>query len=211
MNHPSEYFQETFAACPLVAVLRGVTPNEIDAVGDALIAAGMTILEVPLNSPDPYVSIARLAERHGHHALVGAGTVVTVEQVVRVRQAGGHLVVSPNTDIDVIRRTVGEGMVSLPGYYTPSEGFEALQAGAHGLKLFPCDGSDPAYLRAQRAVLPRHVPVLAVGGITADVMAAWRAAGADGFGLGSNLYCAGKVITEVAAAAETFVAAVRAL
>ncbi|MBB4860799.1 2-dehydro-3-deoxyphosphogalactonate aldolase [Novosphingobium chloroacetimidivorans] len=211
MTDPARHFQQAFAACPLVAVLRGVTPAEIDGVGDALVAAGMTILEVPLNSPDPYDSIAKLAERHGHHALIGAGTVVTPEDVARVRQAGGHLVVSPNTDVDVIRATVGAGMVSLPGYYTPSEGFEALQAGAHGLKLFPCEGADPAYLRAQRAVLPRHVPVLAVGGMTVEAMPAWRAAGADGFGLGSNLYRAAKPIPEVAAAALAFVAAVHAL
>ncbi|MDO6415782.1 2-dehydro-3-deoxy-6-phosphogalactonate aldolase [Sphingomonas sp. BIUV-7] len=211
MTDPTATFARAFAACPLVAVLRGLTPGESEVVGDALVEAGFTILEVPLNSPDPYDSIARLARRYGDKALVGAGTVLTVSQVAQVKAAGGELVVSPNVDTAVIAATVAAGMVSLPGYFTPSEGFAALAAGAHGLKLFPAEGASPAFLKAQRAVLPKETKVLAVGGITPELMAEWRAVGADGFGLGSNLYRAGKPAAEVAADAARFVAAVRAL
>lgn len=211
MTDPRDRFRTAFAACPLVAVLRGVTPVEIDAVGDALVAAGFTILEVPLNSPDPYDSIARLARRHGDRALIGAGTVLRADEVARVREAGGALVVSPNTDAGVIAATAAAGLVSLPGYHTPSEAFAALAAGAHGLKLFPAEGASPAFLKAQRAVLPKDTVVLAVGGITPEAMPAWRAAGADGFGLGSNLYRAGKGAGDVARDARAFVDAARAL
>ncbi|PZU07977.1 2-dehydro-3-deoxy-6-phosphogalactonate aldolase [Sphingomonas sp.] len=211
MTDPKTLFLDAFAACPLVAVLRGLTPAESEDVGDALVGAGFTMLEVPLNSPDPYESIAKLVRRHGDKALVGAGTVLTVEQVGLVAAAGGKLVVSPNSDPAVIAATVAAGMVSLPGYFTPSEGFAALAAGAHGLKLFPAEGASPAFLKAQRAVLPKETKVLAVGGITPEVMPQWRAAGADGFGLGSNLYRAGKPAAEVAAEATRFVAAVHAL
>jgi 2-dehydro-3-deoxyphosphogalactonate aldolase len=211
MPDPATLFATAFAACPLVAVLRGIAPDESEAVGDALIEAGFTILEVPLNSPDPYESIARMARRFGDAALIGAGTVLTVAQVGQVANAGGRLVVSPNTDTAVIGATVAAGMVSLPGYFTPSEGFAALAAGAHGLKLFPAEGASPAFLKAQRAVLPKDATVLAVGGIVPEVMAEWRAAGANGFGLGSNLYRAGKPAADVAVDAARFVAAVRAL
>ena len=209
MSDALALFRSAFAACPLVAVLRGVTPGEIDAIGDALVEAGIRIIEVPLNSPDPYDSIARLARRHGDGALIGAGTVLTADQAARVAGAGGRLMVSPNADGAVIAASVAAGMVALPGFFTPTEGFAALAAGAHGLKLFPAEGASPAFLKAQRAVLPPEVPVLAVGGITPEVMPAWRAAGADGFGLGSNLYRAGKPAAEVAADAAAFVAAAR--
>jgi 2-dehydro-3-deoxyphosphogalactonate aldolase len=204
-------FHRAFADCPIVAVLRGLMPEEAEPIGDALIEAGITILEVPLNSPQPFDSIARLARRHGDRALIGAGTVLTRADVDAVTAAGGRLVVSPNSDPVVIAETVAAGMVSLPGFFTPSEAFAALAAGAHGLKLFPAEGASPAFLKAQRAVLPRDVPVLAVGGITPEVMPAWRAAGADGFGLGSNLYRSGKSPQETAADAARFVAAARAL
>jgi len=166
MSDALALFRSAFAACPLVAVLRGVTPGEIDAIGDALVEAGIRIIEVPLNSPDPYDSIARLARRHGGDALIGAGTVLTADQAARVAAAGGRLMVSPNTDGAVIAASVAAGMVALPGFFTPTEGFAALAAGAHGLKLFPAEGASPAFLKAQRAVLPPEVPVLAVGGIT---------------------------------------------
>ena len=211
MTDPAGLFAAHFTACPLVAVLRGLTPAEAPAVADALVEAAITLIEVPLNSPDPYDSIALLARRLGDRAVIGAGTVLTPEDVRRVSDAGGTLVVSPNTDTAVIRATVAAGMISLPGYFTPSEGFAALAAGAHGLKLFPAEGASPAYVKAQRAVLPKTIAVLAVGGITPDSMAAWRAAGADGFGLGSNLYKAGKPAADVAAAARRFVAAARDL
>ncbi len=211
MTDPATRFAEAFAACPLVAVLRGLTPAEAEAVGDALVDAGFTLLEVPLNSPDPLTSIAAMAKRYAGRAIVGAGTVLTTDDVAAVADAGGELIVSPNTDPAVIRASVARGMISLPGYYTPSEGFAALAAGAHGLKLFPAEGAAPAYLKAQRAVLPKDTKVLAVGGITPDTMAAWHAAGADGFGLGSNLYRAGKSAADVARDAATFVSAVKAL
>lgn len=211
MTDPATRFAEAFAACPLVAVLRGLTPAECEAVGDALVDAGFTLLEVPLNSPDPLVSIAAMAKRYAGRAIVGAGTVLTTADVAAVADAGGALIVSPNTDTDVIRASVARGLISLPGYYTPSEAFAALAAGAHGLKLFPAEGASPAFLKAQRAVLPKDTKVLAVGGITPDTMPAWHAAGADGFGLGSNLYRAGKSAADVAHDAAAFVSAVRTL
>jgi len=209
MTDPDSRFAEAFAACPLVAVLRGVTPGEAGEVGEALAAAGFTLIEVPLNSPDPYTSIRRLADSLDGRAVVGAGTVLTTEEVAQVADAGGALVVSPNTDPGVIRAAVTAGLISLPGYFTPSEAFAALAAGAHALKLFPAEGASPTLLKAQRAVLPRDVKVLAVGGVTPEAMPAWRAAGADGFGLGSNLYRPGKSIEDIARDARRFVAALR--
>lgn len=200
-------FAKAFAACPLVAILRGLTPEEAPVIGDALADAGFTLIEVPLNSPDPFTSIRLMADRLAGRALVGAGTVLTVEQVGQVADAGGTLVVSPNSNSDVIRATVAAGLISMPGYFTPSEGFAALAAGATALKLFPADGTSPAMLKAQRAVLPRDVPVLAVGGITPDNMAEWHAAGANGFGLGSNLYKPGKSAAQVAEDARRYIEA----
>ncbi|QIG80222.1 2-dehydro-3-deoxy-6-phosphogalactonate aldolase [Stakelama tenebrarum] len=200
----AELFERAFSQCPLVAILRGLTPGEAPAVGDALVDAGITIIEVPLNSPHPLESIGLLARRLAGRAVVGAGTVLTIEQVRQVASAGGQLIVSPNSDPEVIRAGVAAGMACAPGYYTATEAFAALAAGAHALKLFPADSAVPAMLKAQRAVLPREVPVLAVGGITPDTMAAWRTAGADGFGLGSNLYRPGKPASAVAADARRF-------
>jgi 2-dehydro-3-deoxyphosphogalactonate aldolase len=209
MTDPAASFAKAFAACPLVAVLRGLTPAEAPAIGDALVDAGFTLIEVPLNSPDPFDSIALLAERLGDRAIIGAGTVLNTANVQRVADAGGTLIVSPNTDTDVIRASVAAGLISLPGYYTPSEGFAALAAGAHGLKLFPAEGAAPAYLKAQRAVLPKETKVLAVGGITPETMQLWHDAGADGFGLGSNLYRIGKSAADVAQDARRFVQALK--
>lgn len=211
MTDPAARFGQAFAACPLVAVLRGLTPDEATPIGDALVDAGFTLLEVPLNSPDPLVSIAAMAQRYAGRAIVGAGTVLTPADVAAVADAGGALIVSPNTDTDVIRASVARGLISLPGYFTPSEAFAALHAGAHGLKLFPAEGAAPAFLKAQRAVLPKATKVLAVGGITPDTMPAWAAAGADGFGLGSNLYRAGKSAADVARDAAAFVQAAKDL
>ena len=211
MTDPAARFAEAFAACPLVAILRGLTPAEAEGVGDALVDAGFTLLEVPLNSPDPLTSISAMAKRYAGRAMVGAGTVLTPEAVAQVADAGGELIISPNTNTDVIRASVARGLVSLPGYYSPSEGFAALAAGAHALKLFPADGASPAFLKAQRAVLPKTTRVLAVGGISPDNMAQWRAAGADGFGLGSNLYRAGKSVADVARDAAAFVTAAKDL
>lgn len=211
MTDPATRFAEAFAACPLVAVLRGLTPDEAAPIGDALVDAGFTLLEVPLNSPDPLGSIAAMAKRYAGRAIVGAGTVLTPQNVAAVADAGGALIVSPNTDPAVIRASVERGLISLPGYFTPSEAFAALHAGAHGLKLFPAEGAAPAFLKAQRAVLPKATKVLAVGGITPDTMPQWHAAGADGFGLGSNLYRAGKSAADVARDAAAFVQAAKDL
>lgn len=200
-------FRRLFGPCPLIAILRGVAPGEAEAVGEALVAAGIPVIEVPLNSPEPFESIARLARRLGAAAMVGAGTVLTVEDVARVAAAGGRIVVSPGADREVIAATVAAGMVAAPGYFTPTEAFAALRAGAHVLKLFPAEAAGPAVVKAQRAVLPRDVPLVVVGGITPASMAAYRAAGADGFGLGSALYRPGSSAAEVAANAAAFVAA----
>ncbi|AXJ95573.1 MULTISPECIES: 2-dehydro-3-deoxy-6-phosphogalactonate aldolase [unclassified Sphingomonas] len=202
-------FHAAFAACPLVAILRGLTPEEAPAIGDALVEAGITLIEVPLNSPRPLDSIRLLADRLAGRALVGAGTVLTEAAVADVAAAGGQLIVSPNTDPAVIRASAARGLVSLPGYFTPSEAFAALAAGATALKLFPADGASPAMLKAQRAVLPHDVAVLAVGGVSPETIPTWRAAGADGFGLGSNLYRSGKVAADVAADAARFVSAIK--
>lgn len=192
------------AQLPLVAILRGIRPDEIEAAADALVEAGFRLIEVPLNSPDPLASIEKLARRVGDRAIVGAGTVLTVDQVAQVHDAGGAMIVSPNTDVAVIAESARRGMVSLPGYFTPSEAFAALAAGASGLKLFPAEAATPAVIKAQRAVLPRNVPLLVVGGISPTNMAPWREAGADGFGLGSALYKVGATAQEIAANARAF-------
>lgn len=202
---------EALRACPLVAILRGITPGEIDATADALLDAGIRLIEVPLNSPDPFRSIERLARRIGTDAIVGAGTVLTTDDVVSVRAAGGELVVAPNSDVAVITTGVALGMTMLPGYLTPTEAFQALHAGAHGLKLFPAEAASPAVLRAQRAVLPADVPVFVVGGINADNLAAWHAAGATGFGIGSSLYTPGIDTATLAGKARKLVASARIL
>ncbi|MGZ8310715.1 MAG: 2-dehydro-3-deoxy-6-phosphogalactonate aldolase [Allosphingosinicella sp.] len=203
-------FRRYFEACPLVAIIRGGRPEEVEAIGAALVEAGIRIIEVPLNSPDPLSSIARLAERFGDQALIGAGTVLTTDDVARVKAAGGRLIVSPGFDGEVVRATVQAGLVSSPGYFTPSEAFAALAAGAHALKLFPAEAAPPAVVKAQRAVLPASVPLIVVGSVTPEKIASYRAAGADGFGLGGALYKPGQAATEVSAQARAFVAALGA-
>jgi 2-dehydro-3-deoxyphosphogalactonate aldolase len=200
-------FDTAFARCPLVAILRGVRPDEIEAIGDALVDAGFTLIEVPLNSPDPLDSIARLAKRLDGRAVVGAGTVLQVSQVDDVRAAGGRIIVSPNANPAVIAAAASAGLASLPGIATPTEAFAALDAGATALKLFPAEAAGPAVLKAMRAVLPRDVRMLPVGGIAPDTMGPWLAAGADGFGLGSALYTVGRGADDVAARARDFIAA----
>jgi 2-dehydro-3-deoxyphosphogalactonate aldolase len=197
------------ALCPLVAILRGVRPDEVEAVADQLVEAGFSMIEVPLNSPEPLESISRLARRYGPQVLVGAGTVLSTQDVAAVQGAGGRLIVSPNVNPQVIRTSAAAGLISLPGFFTASEAFAALEAGATGLKLFPAEGASPAYLKALRAVLPGATPVLAVGGVAVDNIGEWFAAGAHGAGLGSALYKPGKSAQEVGAAARAFVAAAR--
>ena len=200
---PQEKFRSAVASLPLVAILRGITPDEAAAAGAALTAAGWALLEVPLNSPQPLESIARLATLFPQ-ALVGAGTVLTVQEVRDVHASGGHLVVAPNFDAVVVREAVGLGMVCLPGVLTASEAFAALAAGAAGLKLFPAEMIPPAAVKALRAVLPLGVLLLPVGGIGPANMAAYRAAGADGFGIGSSLYRPGDSAAEISSAATRF-------
>jgi 2-dehydro-3-deoxyphosphogalactonate aldolase len=191
--------------CPLVAIIRGVTPADAEAVGAAIFEAGIRIIEVPLNSPEPLRSIELLASSLGDSALIGAGTVLEPADVARVRDCGGRIVVSPNTHPPVIEASAAAGLVSLPGFFTPSEAFAALRSGATGLKLFPAEGAAPAVVKAQRAVLPRDVPLLVVGGIGPDNMKPWLDAGADGFGLGSGLYKPGQSAEETAAKARAYV------
>ncbi|NJC04259.1 2-dehydro-3-deoxyphosphogalactonate aldolase [Sphingomonas kaistensis] len=205
-----EDFTRYLGDCPLVAIIRGVTPDEVVAVGEAILSAGISIIEVPLNSPNPFESIDRLAQALGDRALVGAGTVLDTLSVARVKDAGGRLVVAPNTNAQVISAAVQADMVAAPGYFTPTEAFVALDAGAQALKLFPAEGATPALLKSQRAVLPKAVPVLVVGGIQPDSMQAWLKAGANGFGLGSGLYTPGRSADEVHARAAAYVAGCKA-
>ena len=176
------------APCPLVAILRGLAPEEAIPVGEALLGAGLRVLEVPLNSPEPIESIRRMAAHFGDRALVGAGTVMTPEQVASVAGAGGRLMVTPHADPALVRAAKAAGLLAAPGFFTPAEAFALLAAGADALKLFPAEAASPAVLRALRAVLPPGTLVLPVGGMAADTIGPWRAAGAGGFGIGSSLY-----------------------
>jgi 2-dehydro-3-deoxyphosphogalactonate aldolase len=203
-----ERFHARLEQCPLVAILRGLRPDEAEAIGGALVDASIRIIEVPLNSPDPFDSIARLSRAFGTDVTVGAGTVLDPADVVRVLEAGGELVVSPNTRAEVIAATAASGLVSAPGYFTPSEAFDALAAGAHALKLFPAEAAGPAVVKAQKAVLPTDIPLLVVGGVTPESMRGYLDAGARGFGLGSGLYKPGMSAAEVGERASGYVQAV---
>ncbi len=206
-----EAFDAAFARCPLVAILRGVRPDEVEDIGDALVDAGFTILEVPLNSPDPYDSVARLAARLKGYAVVGAGTVLNVDAVERVEAAGGTIIISPNADTRVIAAAAARGLVSMPGIATPTEAFAALEAGAAALKLFPAEAASPAVMKAMRAVLPKGVRMLPVGGIVPSKLDEWHQAGAAGYGLGSALYVPGMDAATVGERARAFVTAWAAL
>lgn len=198
---------ESLDALPLIAILRGLTPDEAVAVGEAVVAAGFRCLEVPLNSPEPLESIRRLRAALDGRALVGAGTVLTVAAAREVAQASGQLIISPNTDTAVIRETKTLGLLSLPGFFTPSEAFAALQAGADALKLFPAEIAGPRGLKAVRAVLPAATRVYPVGGVDPDSMGQWLAAGASGFGIGSAVFKPGQSPEEVGRNAAAFVSA----
>jgi 2-dehydro-3-deoxyphosphogalactonate aldolase len=186
---------------PLVAILRGITPDRAAAVGDALFSAGVRVIEVPLNSPKPFDSIAQLGRLFGKSCLIGAGTVLDVDDVDRTRNAGGQLIVSPNTDSRVIARARSLEMVSMPGFATATEAFVAIAAGAARLKLFPAASYGPAHVTALRAVLPDHVKIYAVGGVGAEQIDSWLRAGAAGFGLGSELFKPDYSIADIAARA----------
>lgn len=179
---------DRLAQNPLVAILRGVRPGEVETIAAALIEAGIVIIEVPLNSPDPFDSIARLARRFGNDALIGAGTVMCTTDIDRLARAGAQLVVTPHAAPDLVRAAKSHGMQAAPGFFTPAEAFSLLDAGADALKLFPAEAASPAVLRALRAVLPPNTPVLPVGGMDPTTIPAWSAAGAAGFGIGSALY-----------------------
>lgn len=194
---------------PLVAILRGIGPDRILDVARSLFDAGIRAIEVPLNSPYPFESIARLAAQYGETCLCGAGTVLTAEDVDGVRDSGGKLMVSPNTDPAVIARARRHGMVAMPGFATATEAFAAIAAGATHLKLFPAASYGPGHLKALKAVLPKSVPVFAVGGIGVDQIAPWLAAGASGFGFGSEIFKPEYTLDEIADRARRLVAAVR--
>jgi 2-dehydro-3-deoxyphosphogalactonate aldolase len=189
---------------PLVAILRGLTPDESVEIGRVLVDAGFRMLEVPLNSPQPFESIRRMSDALGHEYLVGAGTVLDPANVKKVADAGGRLIVMPHADVAVIRAAKDAGLYCVPGVATPTEAFAALAAGADALKLFPAEQASPAVLKAWRAVLPKDLAVLPVGGIAPDNMGPWLAAGAGGFGIGSSLYAPGRPASDVATRARAF-------
>jgi len=198
-------FDELLSDIPLVAILRGLTPERAIDVGATLIEAGFRCLEVPLNSPNPFDSIRLLAERFGHRALVGAGTVIDAPSVGRLAMLGARIIVSPNCDVAVIRAAKASEMVSLPGVLTPTEAFAAIAAGADGLKLFPAEIAGLAGLKAMAAVIPPTVPIFAVGGVDAQSMHAWHAAGSRGFGFASALFRPEYTLEEVSRRANEIV------
>ncbi len=204
-------FDRAMGELPLVAILRSIEPKDAVAIGEALVGEGFRLIEVPLNSPEPLESIRRLAKILAGRAVVGAGTVLKTGDVDGVADAGGTLIVMPHTDVEVISHAKARGLVAMPGFATPSEAFAGLRAGAVALKLFPAEANPPAVLKAMKAVLPKSVAVLPVGGIVPESLKAYVEAGAGGFGLGSALYKPGASAAEVAARAKAFVAAWRAI
>lgn len=197
--------------CPLIAIVRGVTAEAVEGIGDALVDAGIAIIEVPLNSPRPLESITRLARRFAGRALIGAGTVMRPSDVEDVKRAGGTLIVTPHAATDVVRAAKSAGLVAVPGFFTVTEAFALLDAGADALKLFPAEAASPRALAAMRAVLPKGARVLPMGGIDAAAFAPWTAAGANGFGLGSAIYKPGDSAEVVAGKAKALTAAMRTL
>ena len=201
--------KDWLARCPLIAILRGVTPNEVVAIGAALHEAGIAIVEVPMNSPDPVESIRRLVQQFGTQMLIGAGTVMTPDQVDEIDAYGGRLIVTPHAAGAVVLQAKHHGMIACPGFATPTEAFAMLEAGADGIKLFPAEAASPAVLKGIRAVLPQGTLVLPVGGIDAGNMRPWLDAGAAGFGIGSSIYKAGDTADIVTAKAAKLVAGLR--
>jgi 2-dehydro-3-deoxyphosphogalactonate aldolase len=206
-----EPFEYWFKRWPLVAILRGVKPSEAVEIGLVLAETGFTIIEVPLNSPEPYASIVKLEKRLGGKVLIGAGTVTDWEQVPKVADAGGRIIVMPHADERIVEAAKRRNLFVVPGFATPSEAFRMIAAGADAIKLFPAEAYPPKVLRSLRAVLPPDVPVLPVGGITAQNLREYWDAGADGFGLGSALYKAGATVAQVGQSAADFRFALHAL
>ncbi len=203
-------FDAAFARCPVIAILRGITPADAVAVAGALIEAGVTIIEVPLNSPEPLESIRLMTAAFSDRGFFGAGTVLDAADVKKIAAAGGRLIVAPNMDVDVIGAAVRDGLIAAPGVATPTEAFAALKAGAHALKLFPGEMIPPVAVKAMRAVLPKAAKVLVVGGVNPDNMRSYLDAGANGFGVGSSIYKPGQSAAEVSANARALLSAVAA-
>ena len=204
MTTPAQLLASGLQQLPLVAILRGLTPAEAPAIGQALTTAGFVLLEVPLNSPQPLDSIAALSAQHPG-LLIGAGTVMSAADVRNVHAAGGRLIISPHFDLEVVNEALRLDLACMPGVTTPSEAFAALKAGAHALKLFPAEMIAPHVVKAMRAVLPARVPLLPVGGIAPGNMDAYKTAGASGFGIGSSLYKPGQSVAQTMAAAQNFI------
>lgn len=200
-------FRKAITTMPVIAILRGVRPDEVIAVAQAIYTAGIRVIEVPLNSPEPLASIENLNAHFRDDAIIGAGTVLTIDDVARCRNAGAQIIVSPNMNVDVIRATIATGMISAPGCLTPTEAFAAFHAGAHAVKLFPGELIPAGAVKSMRAVLPKDAIVLVVGGISADAVASYRTAGADGFGIGNAIYRPGISAAEAGENAANFVAA----
>lgn len=192
-----ERLKQYLSSFPCVAILRGITPEEVLSIGETLLKEGIQIIEVPLNSPRPFESIERLQKHFGEDALIGAGTVLRLEELLRVHEIGGQLIVSPHCDTALIQQTLNLHMVSIPGVFTPTEAFEAIHKGAHALKWFPAQGVSPSYFRAMNAVLPPDIPALAVGGVGPETMQMYWDAGLRGFGVGGALYKPGDTAEDV--------------
>ena len=201
----NERWQDALTTLPLVAILRGLRPAEALDIGEMVVKAGFKIVEVPLNSPDPFESIKLLADALKDRAIVGAGTVLNVADVETLKAVGGEICISPNANPDVIRRAKSLGMISFPAFFTPTEAFAAIDAGADAIKLFPAELAGVKGLKAMKAVLPRHMPVFPVGGVDPDGMQAYLEAGATGFGIGSAVFKPGDTPTQVYAKAKAFV------
>lgn len=199
----------TFDASPLLAILRGVSPTEIEAVADVLVDTGIRAIEIPLNSPDPYLSIEILAKKYGASILLGAGTVLCPADVQQVANAGGKIIVSPNLNESVVAKTLELDLISVPGVFTPSEAFTAIELGAQMLKYFPAELSGPAAIKAWRAVLPKQTAIVATGGVTPKTLASWMSVGCQAVGLGSALYKSGMTTSNVGNNAKEFVSAYR--
>ena len=204
-------FTEAVYQCGIIAILRGITTGEVEAVGQALVDAGITIAEIPLNSPDPFASIKKMADAFKGKLVVGAGTVLSIQDVNLLKIHGGEISVSPDCNETVIARARELGLEPLPGVFTPTEAFAAIRAGATHLKLFPAEAASPTTVKAWRAVLPKHVQIYAVGGVTPTNMQSWADVGTAGFGIGSNIYKQGFTASDVSKAANEFVAAWKVL